>query len=355
MKDKSLCGAVLISPRFVLTAAHCQDADRDFVVGPHTFDELEEREIPVVDRTIHPLYDSITYENDVAIFELEADAMIIDDSGEIVPAPYVKLSPDIIDLDGSEMTVIGFGDIDPDEKITDFAEFLRRVDVEYVGNVACGRDHRGEITDSMMCAEAPGRDACYGDSGGPLLLTPSENFEDDGLVGIVSWGRGCADEDYPGVYTRISSYYDWIVESMCLLNMSKAPSYVNCYEILGLEPEPTEAPTISPTSSPTKSPTTSPPVCRERGEQCVENADCCSDRCNVFSKTCFPPAATARSRLSSGRGGSAGGNDRRSGGRTNGRSRTGTLDDLSDEELSILQNSVTISHRERVGNLNDLP
>lgn len=65
------------------------------------------------------------------------------------------------------------------------------------------------ITPEMLCAGAtnPARDACQGDSGGPLVAN-------NHLVGIVSWGEGCANDNYPGVYTRVSKYSDWIGKKM---------------------------------------------------------------------------------------------------------------------------------------------
>ena len=353
MNGKSLCGAVVIAPRFVLTAAHCGDADTNFNINPSTFDNGVE--IQVIGRAVHPLHNEFTFENDVALFELEEDAMMFTSTGELVPAPYVTLSPDEINTIGLSMTVIGFGDTNPDEAETEFSNTLNQVDVNYVTNEECRRDHRGEVTLEMMCAEAPGVDACYGDSGGPLLLTPTDDSNDDRLVGIVSWGRGCANEDYPGVYTRISYFYDWIVGTMCVLNASKVPPYVNCAEIMGLTPSespvmsiavreedlsesPTnkliqsEAPTISPTATPTVRPTVSPtaspsvapvpetlapapvpivlPVCGDRLATCEANNDCCSKRCNIFSKTCATAVGSNRNRLSLGLGGSAGSVDR---------------------------------------------
>ncbi|KAJ8709010.1 hypothetical protein PYW07_008836 [Mythimna separata] len=64
------------------------------------------------------------------------------------------------------------------------------------------------VTENMICAgilDVGGKDACQGDSGGPLYST------NDILVGVVSWGRGCADPFYPGVSARVASYTDWIV------------------------------------------------------------------------------------------------------------------------------------------------
>lgn len=68
------------------------------------------------------------------------------------------------------------------------------------------------ITPEMICAGAidPARDACQGDSGGPLVANKH-------LVGIVSWGEGCGHNIYPGVYTRVSEYSDWISEKIELV------------------------------------------------------------------------------------------------------------------------------------------
>merc|ERR1712183_396218 len=65
----------------------------------------------------------------------------------------------------------------------------------------------------MLCAARPGKDACSGDSGGPLIVRGADHTEDV-VVGIVSWGTGCANPRYPGVYSRISMAYDWIMDTV---------------------------------------------------------------------------------------------------------------------------------------------
>lgn len=71
------------------------------------------------------------------------------------------------------------------------------------------------VTDSQLCAglRQGGKDSCQGDSGGPLWWQNPETQRRI-LVGIVSNGRGCARPGYPGVYTRVSKYFTWILETM---------------------------------------------------------------------------------------------------------------------------------------------
>ncbi|KAK7497785.1 hypothetical protein BaRGS_00010919 [Batillaria attramentaria] len=87
--------------------------------------------------------------------------------------------------------------------------YPQKVDVDVVPLDTCRSQYAKEtLYDSQICAASPGSDSCQGDSGGPLF-----NLNCDSkpvLVGVVSWGYGCADARYSGVYTRVSSYKDWI-------------------------------------------------------------------------------------------------------------------------------------------------
>jgi hypothetical protein len=99
-----------------------------------------------------------------------------------------------------------------------------------------------------------------GDSGGPLIKKGA-NIYDDTLVGLVSWGRGCAEDGIPGVYSRISYFYDWIVETVCDNYADDAPYYMRCglsSSVFVFTNKPTEAPSKQEriTSSPTKLSTT---------------------------------------------------------------------------------------------------
>lgn len=86
---------------------------------------------------------------------------------------------------------------------------MRAALVPIVNQEKCATAYKNlaPITDRMICAgfDKGGKDACQGDSGGPLV---SNNV----LVGVVSWGYGCAQANYPGVYSRVASVRNWISE-----------------------------------------------------------------------------------------------------------------------------------------------
>lgn len=87
-----------------------------------------------------------------------------------------------------------------------------KVDVPVISRSICTDQYSSvnRITSNMVCAgySEGGKDACSGDSGGPLV---------DGsgtLVGVVSWGTGCAQAGFPGVYTRVGNYIEWIANNI---------------------------------------------------------------------------------------------------------------------------------------------
>ncbi|XP_059350521.1 trypsin-1-like isoform X2 [Daphnia carinata] len=84
------------------------------------------------------------------------------------------------------------------------SQVLLKATVQVLDNTICTKQYGSSFVGAnMLCAAAPGKDTCQGDSGGPLLV--------DGVqVGITSWGYGCASPNYAGVYTRVTSYVDWI-------------------------------------------------------------------------------------------------------------------------------------------------
>ena len=86
--------------------------------------------------------------------------------------------------------------------------------------------YNDSITDNMLCAreEGGGEDSCQGDSGGPLIIR-GNNASGDVQVGVVSWGISCASPDYPGVYARVSSQYEWIRSEVCAQSNFAPPEF----------------------------------------------------------------------------------------------------------------------------------
>merc|ERR1711872_987316 len=85
---------------------------------------------------------------------------------------------------------------------------LNEVDVTVQSNAQCQSSYGSSITSNMLCAADAGKDSCQGDSGGPLVAQENGKYA---LIGVVSWGYGCAFSGYPGVYARVTEKMDWIL------------------------------------------------------------------------------------------------------------------------------------------------
>lgn len=206
-----ICGGSIIDSTHVLSAAHCMfsESPSDYLirVGAQNLDGGTEHDAYYTVENIarHPLYGATTG-NDHDIVVLTTFPIAYSDGRGSVCSP-VKM-PDYYAGKGNAV-VIGWGATasgganSPD---------LRVVDVPVMTFDDCQRafDYSG-IVDSMLCAGWIGdnpKDACQGDSGGPLVFKNNGRFD---LVGIVSWGRGCA-SNYPGVYMDVNYVHDWIHE-----------------------------------------------------------------------------------------------------------------------------------------------
>eukprot|EP00986_Skeletonema_menzelii_P004434 scaffold1493_cov147-Skeletonema_menzelii.AAC.7 len=243
------CGGSIIAPDIVLTAGHCNGAQQDLdiyrvVVGRYDLGETwKGRSIKMIREVLHPLYDVDSVDNDFNVVQLAEP--IREEEG----VGMVKLNSDgAVPVVGAATTVMGWGDTNPLEGETEVSDVLMETKV-----FAVFTSMKGKVTENMLCAWAKDTDGCQGDSGGPLVVT-GNTPDQDLLVGVVSWGLGCAEEEFPGVYSRVSAQHEWIREQVCGLS-SAPPDYFQCTTEMKFTTPPSPPPTtLKPIPMPTYSP-----------------------------------------------------------------------------------------------------
>jgi len=212
------CGATVISDEWILTASHCVDgtaaSDIQMLLGEHDYwDSDEPVRMDISEIIMHPEYNSQTVDQDFALLRM-ANKIDWAANPNIRPACLPEYGSG--DYDQWMSTVTGWGTTSSGGSTSNV---LLEVDVKVISNSECNAAYGG-ITDNMLCAADAsgngGSDACQGDSGGPLVscgadgncgTTPGQNYE---LIGVVSFGIGCAEADFPGVYARTTAALDWI-------------------------------------------------------------------------------------------------------------------------------------------------
>ncbi|KAL4928803.1 serine protease [Aspergillus undulatus] len=197
-----ICGGSIISNQYVVTAAHCTDgatARSLSIRAGSSSSNSGGTVVGVSSIAQHPDYNSATVDNDISILTLSEELTFGDGIGA-VDLPSSSALP----AAGTVGTLTGWGALREGGNVS---PTLQYVDVPVVSKSQCSSDYQGfnEITDSMVCAgvEGGGKDACQGDSGGPYVA-------DGVLIGITSWGNGCAREGYPGVYSSPAYFRDYI-------------------------------------------------------------------------------------------------------------------------------------------------
>ena len=202
----TLCGASLVHPDILVSAAHCEGAfsNKDVYIGSTQINGGNAKEkILASYEFLHPDYDDVTKENDIMLIKLSKRSTV-------TPVLYTKAVS--VPATGITTTVIGFGSTDFNG---DASSTLMEVKVVVVDHDTCEASY-GDLSKTVQfCAGTEGKDACQGDSGGPLLSSGGV------LVGIVSFGYQCGTAGYPTVYTRAGGLVDFIKNGIC--NMSDRP------------------------------------------------------------------------------------------------------------------------------------
>uniref|UniRef100_A0A6Q2YHE3 Suppressor of tumorigenicity 14 protein homolog n=1 Tax=Esox lucius TaxID=8010 RepID=A0A6Q2YHE3_ESOLU len=210
-----VCGASIISQSWLVTAAHCVQDDAktkysqpgvwEVYLGLHIQKQIGKnvQKRNLVQVIPHPYYNAYTFDNDIALMQLDSPVAYTDYIRPICLPSVTHTFPP-----GHSVWITGWG---ATREGGSGASILQKAQVRIINSTVCNQLMSGQLTTKMMCAGVltGGVDACQGDSGGPLSSPGTTRMF---LAGVVSWGDGCARRNKPGIYTTVTKFRGWITE-----------------------------------------------------------------------------------------------------------------------------------------------
>ncbi|MFP2960996.1 trypsin-like serine protease [Myxococcus sp. 1LA] len=205
-----LCGGVILNENWVLTVAHCvlpgMMPNVTVVAGTPQRSGSAGQHRAVSKTFVHSGFVDAYQGHDIALLRLAAPLDLSGPKakgiGLLSAADELAGLPSV----GSSARISGWGVTALDAHT--FPNMLHAVDVDILSNSAAQAAYPDEvITGAQLAAAAPGKDSCFGDTGGPLSVLKDGTRV---FAGLISWGYLCADPSFPGMHTRVSSYADWV-------------------------------------------------------------------------------------------------------------------------------------------------
>ncbi|XP_017851982.1 trypsin-1 [Drosophila busckii] len=201
------CGASLLNSGWAMTAAHCvrgaTPAQLNLQYGSNKLRRNATQLAAIAAIYVHPDYQpQDKHMNDIALLQLQLPLNF----NELVQ-PVRLPQPQQPTLGNTSVVLVGWG-LNATGGVVQ--KHLQKVELQVFSDEDCSNRHQTQLFDTQLCAGVPegGKGQCSGDSGGPLLLAGT-----DTQVGIVSWSiKPCTRPPYPGVFTEVSAYVDWIVK-----------------------------------------------------------------------------------------------------------------------------------------------